>query len=58
MQKKSSGFFKSLVSDCDNYFVRFPEGASPAQKYLLIVAAIFIDYWLFEGKTPMNQSGK
>ena len=37
-----------IISDSDSYDVRFPTNASPSEKFLIILAAILIDYQYFE----------
>lgn len=42
------GVYNEFCSRADQYGIEFPEDAKENEKYLLVVAAIFIDYMWFE----------
>jgi len=48
INKVWSGFKKECCSDADNFFVRFPAGASPGTKANLLGANVLVDFSFFE----------
>ncbi|EAR88885.2 scramblase (macronuclear) [Tetrahymena thermophila SB210] len=53
--KKSSGFIKSYLSNCDDFSLGFPINSTAQEKALLMSATIFLDYMYFENKQTNNQ---
>ncbi|EAR88887.1 scramblase (macronuclear) [Tetrahymena thermophila SB210] len=56
--KKSAGFIKAAISDCDDFSIGFPQNSTPKEKVLLMSAAIFLDYMYFENKQSSNDNNK
>ncbi|KAL4456629.1 hypothetical protein ABPG74_000736 [Tetrahymena malaccensis] len=54
--KKSAGFLKAAISDCDDFSIGFPLNSTPKEKALLMSAAIFLDYMYFENKKSNNNN--
>ena len=48
MKKKSKNCCEQSIFDCGNYYVDFPNNATWKQKALLMSAALFIDYQIFQ----------
>ena len=48
--KTGAGFVKNAISSTDNFSVPFPSTATWQDKALLLGAALFIDYMMFEEK--------
>lgn len=48
LNKKSPGCLKSMISDADNFKVKFPKDATKEDKCLIMASTIMIDYMYFE----------
>ena len=54
--KTGAGFLKNSVSSTDNFSIPFPSTATWQDKSLLLGAALFIDYMMFEEKPSKNNN--
>jgi hypothetical protein len=54
IQKKNKDCFKSIISDADNFGIEFTPQMDWEQRSLLLSAALFIDYMMFEEKGNQN----
>jgi len=55
LKKGKKSCFRNMCGDADNYCVNFPDKAPWEHRALLIAAAIFIDYRLFERSHGVNR---
>ena len=49
------GWLQEAMSDADNFGCAFPEGASPADKAVLLAAVFLIDFMFFESSGNGSQ---